>query len=905
MKTTLAASIAIERRRFLAALGTLGMGAAMPAALAPQEGKPVRLSYEEVRSKLAGTKIFIVPYAHNDYGWLNSNLWDRERTPWVHKEALEVMRRENEFKWFFDVKFEALDWFVDLYPDMVDELRQRVQEGRWGVAAGSFCNPDNPFMEAEAAIRNLTIGRRHFEEVFPGVNLEVAVFNDIHPGYSQMPQLLRKAGYRFYRVTRPVEALDRKGYKREFIWKGMDGTDILFSYGPYGFGALKRVADINNYRKDWQTAVIAFYESAVSDLLPNSPTRLIYSPLGGDYTRPLRAFFENLSDEPYLDLPGFVREWEKRESIPVVFATPIEYFQEVDKVRAALPRVEGIVDPVGWPFWYGSCGSQGLDNWRERNTRDLVEAEIFSSLGTLAGATFPGPQLDSLWHDKLTLDPHDGLYVGDQDVVDLIQLGRHVEYACRELRTKAIERLSNRIAADPAKQAVTLFNPLSWRRREIVEINAVFITPGTKRVKVVDSQGRTLRHQLLKVRHLGRAKHEVYYKEARMLVEAEIPGCGFTTFYVEPEPGSEEVNYIDKPVTVMESRYARLRLGPGGIESLEDTVRNVRYAGAGNPVYYSVEEQEKWQYHGGPITGRDDVAGARWRQTEEGRLRSSAEMRARLGPHRVEMRISLHHHIERIDFQLTIDSDGGTGYCAANIPFEYEGALVAGVPFGAETRDLSREPFGAGAGLERMRENVFYAHHWVDYSDGKKGLTLLASEGKRGFRFEPKTKSLDHILLMTIVPRGEMETLFSNRFFRGTGRHSFQYSLLPHNGDWRTAQSLRRAQDQIYPVRWKHVHRRAGADLPLQKAFLTITPETMALSSWLCKEDGHYLRIYESAGQECDVEVNLPFAARSCESVDLNGRPWETPRIDLQQNRARFHVHPWEIVTLRFSAADQ
>ena len=130
-------------------------------------------------------------------------------------------------------------------------------------------------MEAEAVIRNLVLGRRHFETTFPGVNLEVAVFNDIHPGYSQIPQLLRKAGYRFYRITRPVEALDRKGYKREFIWEGLDGSEILFSYGPYGFGALKRIDDINNFRKDWKAAVVALYDSAVKELLPNSATGLI------------------------------------------------------------------------------------------------------------------------------------------------------------------------------------------------------------------------------------------------------------------------------------------------------------------------------------------------------------------------------------------------------------------------------------------------------------------------------------------------------------------------------------------------------------------------------------------------------------------------------------------------------
>ena len=123
---------------------------------------------------------------------------------------------------------------------------------------------------------------------------------------------------------------------------------------------------------------------------------------------------------------------------------------------------------------------------------------------------------------------------------------------------------------------------------------------------------------------------------------------------------------------------------------------------------------------------------------------------------------------------------------AAQVPFDYAGSLYAGIPFGAEIRDLSQEPFGneAGREQERLRENVFFAHHWVDYSDGQKGLTLVAAEGKRGFHFDPQTRTLAHILLMTIVPHAnnEFATLFSNRYFRGTGRHSFEYSLIPHGG---------------------------------------------------------------------------------------------------------------------------
>jgi hypothetical protein len=336
--------MALSRRRFVAFLGAIGADTALPRALESEPERVGSVSYEQARSMMARTKLFFVPYGHNDYGWLNSNLWDRVRTPLVHKEALEIMRHEKEFKWFFD------------------ELKQRVKEGRWGVSAGSFCNPDNLFMEPEAIVRNLVLGRRDFQAMFPGVNLEVATFNDIHAGFSQIPQVMRKAGYRFYRVTRPNEALDKEGYKREFIWEGLDGSEIIFSHGPYTWqgddtdaNGRPHFVDINNYGQDWERAVVAFYESAVKSLLPDSASGLIYLPLGFDYGRPLRVFFELSSDEPRLNIPGFVREWKKRESVPLLFATPIEYFTEL--VRSL--RQSGAV-PVARAQYPRSCGNRNL-----------------------------------------------------------------------------------------------------------------------------------------------------------------------------------------------------------------------------------------------------------------------------------------------------------------------------------------------------------------------------------------------------------------------------------------------------------------------------------------------------------------------------------------------------------------
>jgi alpha-mannosidase len=882
--------VTLNRREFLGLLGAVAQSA--PAA-------PV--SPAEARTALAGTKLIIVPYAHNDFGWLRSNLWDRERTPLVHKEALEIMRRDPDFKWFLDSEFEVLDWFLDRYPDMEQELKYRVKQGRFGVAPGSFCNPDNPFMEAEAMIRNLVLGRRHFEGKFPGVNLEAAVFADIHPGYAQIPQLLRQAGYRYYRITRPIRALDAKGYKREFVWEGLDGSDILFSYGLYS-GGVSDYGAINNCRRDWDKALVTFYDS-MKEALPGSATGVIWVPFGGDASRPLRA---GDHEEIEVDLGGFVREWQKREPVPLTFGTPIEYFRELDQRRSRLPRLKGSVDPVGWPFWYGSCGSHSLDNWRERTTRDLVEAEILSCVGNLEGMPFPASQIDGLWRDALTLHFHDGLFVGDEDFVALRSSARDVGLQCDRIRTGVLKKLSRRIAAKPGTQAIAVFNPMSWSRRELVVIHPVFPSDVTARVRVLDSEGREIPHQTLKT-VTGGYGGPLRYAEAYLLVEVEVPPLGYATLYIDPQKGEEVEDRKEPPVNVLENEYARLRLGETGIESLEDMRRGVRYPGAGNPVYYSTEDS--WPYHGGPITGEARIAGASWRLVEQGRLRNTAETKGRLGEHQVALRLSLYHTVERIDLDLDLESAGGNGYFAIRVPFDFTGNVTTGIPFGAEILDLSREPFGKDAGEERLRENVFFAHHWVDYSDGRAGLALVAAEGKRGFRFDPHERFLEHILLMTIAQHdspanatmSEWTSLFANRYFSGKGKHSFHYSLIPHGGDWRSAGVLQRAQEQLYPVRWIHVHSAAGASLPPRKSFVSIDPETIAISSWQWKPDGYQLRLYDTKGEGGDVKVRLPLRARRCEPVDFNGRPQSDLKVDLRQDIARFRMHPWQIVTLRIS----
>lgn len=109
---------------------------------------------------------------------------------------------------------------------------------------------------------------------------------------------------------------------------------------------------------------------------------------------------------------------------------------------------------MGWPFWCGQCGSRGLDNWRERTNHGLVEAEVYSSLARVLGAEYPQAKLDSLWHEAMTLLPHDGLYVSAQDIEEGVQLGKFVVFECEQLRRRAIEPLLRRIKVSGGPRAI-------------------------------------------------------------------------------------------------------------------------------------------------------------------------------------------------------------------------------------------------------------------------------------------------------------------------------------------------------------------------------------------------------------------------------------------------------------------
>jgi alpha-mannosidase len=132
------------------------------------------------------------------------------------------------------------------------------------------------------------------------------------------------------------------------------------------------------------------------------------------------------------------------------------------------------------------------------------------------------------------------------------------------------------------------------------------------------------------------------------------------------------------------------------------------------------------------------------------------------------------------------------------------------------------------------------------------------------------------------------------------GHHRFTYSLLPHQGDWRAAQVVRRAYELNAPLRATTDNDDQRRALALRSSSFVSTPtdhivvETVKVAD---DGDGLIVRLYEAHNQRGQAALVFGQPIASAVEVDLLER--EVAAVEVSGNQARFQVRPFEVKTLR------
>ena len=171
-------------------------------------------------------KFYMIGNTHFDPVWLWK--WDEAMASIraTFRSALDRMKEDDKFVYSFTTP-PVFEWIKDTDPDMFEEIKERISEGRWELAEGWWLQPDCYSANGESYIRQGLYGQRYLKENFG--KMSNIVFNIDSFGHSpQLPQILSKCGIKYYCFVRP-EKHHRSLEEPYFIWKGIDGSEV-FAY---------------------------------------------------------------------------------------------------------------------------------------------------------------------------------------------------------------------------------------------------------------------------------------------------------------------------------------------------------------------------------------------------------------------------------------------------------------------------------------------------------------------------------------------------------------------------------------------------------------------------------------------------------------------------------------------------
>ena len=482
---------------------------------------------ETLKPLLHQATIHLTGNSHIDAAWL----WPRTETVDVVKRtfstALQLM---NEYPSYTYTQSAAQynEWLADKYPPMNDEIKKRIQEGRWEVVGGMWVEPDLNIPDGESTARSILIGKRWFQQHY-GVDVHVG-WNPDSFGYNwQLPQIYKKSGIDYF-VTQKMSWNDtNKLPLKLFWWESPDGSKVL-TYFPHGYGD----SNLNPVHLSSELVEARKFSPGMTEMMD------LYGvgDHGGGPTR------DNLDDGT---------RWMQPDKVApkMEFGTALTYLSGVRKQVAPESMTWNYKTIArGYEFPAAPPGGEiSIPTWNDelyleyhrgvyttqakmkRNLRQApvwtLNAEKYASLAWLDGNKYPADELTDAWQ-RITFNGFHDLAAGSGIAViyrDAQKDFDQVRWATNEISAKALKTVAARVDTRVAGGVpVFVFNPLAWSRSGRITVD-VQMPGATADVSVLDAHGTVLPSETL--------RKDASTNTFHLLVEAkDVPSMGYEVLRV-------------------------------------------------------------------------------------------------------------------------------------------------------------------------------------------------------------------------------------------------------------------------------------------------------------------------------------------------------------------------------------
>ncbi|HET6859136.1 MAG TPA: NEW3 domain-containing protein [Streptomyces sp.] len=533
-----------------------------------------------------GWTVRLVPHFHYDPMWWNTQAaytsqwdaplrdgeaergWEYTGVPAFTLVPLHLQQARDDPAYRFVLsEIDYLKPFWDSHPEHRDEIRQLFAEGRVEIVGGTYNEPSTNLTGAESTVRSAQHGLG-FHRAVLGAGPRTAWQLDVFGHDPSFPALMAGAGldsavlargphHQWGPMTdtwgaefRPPTAMQLPA---EYEWIGPGGDGLLLHYLPA------------HYSAGWFSHRAAGAEAAAEELLAlfellrlSAATRNVLIPMGTDFSWPhpwgLRV----------------QREWNSRYTWPKLEHTgPREHFAAVRAELAARGEQPLPVTREMGPVYTGKDVTYADVKQAHRAAENLVQqAETYASLTYALGlGPYPRTALDKAWRHLLHAAHHDAVTgtFSDQVYLDLLPTWREAHELAEEARDSALTALADAVdtrrPGDGGGVAVTVFNPLSWARTDLVRADVEPAGADPESIALLDEAGESVPVLVESVSGDGTARIA--------FLASDVPGIGHRTWWI---------------TTGTDSRHGG-REGSGGWEAVPGvSVRNERYEVEADPA---------------------------------------------------------------------------------------------------------------------------------------------------------------------------------------------------------------------------------------------------------------------------------------------------------------------------------
>ena len=817
-------------------------------------------SVDQVRSDLKPVSefakrftLFFDSNAHIDAAWL----WREGETIEVCKNTftsvLSMMDARPDFT-YTQSAAAYYYWMQTMYPDIYERIQRRVKEGRWEVIGGMWVEPDCNLIGGESWMRHLLYAKRYFRKQL-GVDVAIG-WNPDSFGYNwNMPLFYQSAGIDAF-ITQKIGWNDSNVFPyRVFWWESPDGSRIL-SYFPFDY-----VNEISNPYTlvDWLRQFEANTGFA---------NMLILFGVGDHGGGPSNEMLDRIDRLKHMTVYPTIQ-----------YGTTSAYLTWLrSQDLSTLPVWD---DELYLEYHRGTYTTQAkMKEFNRTSEVLLTNAEKFSSLASLTGGTYNRSALEDAWRLTMFNQFHDILPGSSirEVYIDATESHTEAQNIARVELNKSLGQLAKSMNTSSMKSGTPLvvFNPLSWARTEVVHYTLP--TNDDNEYAVFDLNGKEITSQTVVVDRFTRSI---------LFTASDVPSVGYTTYVLKAQESKSSSSVLKWDTGSLENDYYKVVLDSesGWIKSIIDkrSSRELLSAPA-NRLQILEDKPSAWDAWNIGLTGMEFPSRlTKIEIVEKGPVRTilrtkreyrkpgtSASFPTEEYPTSFFTQdIILTAGSDRIDFRTDVDWWEEKTMLKVAFPVSVTAPMATyEIPYGSIQRTTERKN-----SLDSAKWEVA-AIRWADLSQSDYGISLL-NRAKYGYDVKGSTMRLS--LLRS--PKWPDPTA-------DRGKHSIEYALFPHQGEWTQARTVQRGYEFNNPmiVAAAGVHR---GPLPTTHSFVTLSPSNLVLATLKKAEDSDawIIQWYDAVGKEAEATLTLPRPVKralTTNALEEDGNPLTAERNTLR-----------------------